>query len=596
MWNRRAAVVSLASLVGATSVAGATAEGFAAASPAVAGPVEDIPLALALAGTLVGVGWTVAGAILAWLRPANVIGWILLIVGSLTQLSLTEEAIAAAGWLGADPAAGDWMARPVGSALTLLGGWSIMTMLGALPAFYPTGRPPRPAWWWPVGVVALGAVLIQLHWLAGQPSRGVLDAAPLLVFMAGAATIWVLAIVRLARSAAPRRQQLAWLLGSVILILVVNLLGDSLPALTAQIASLYLLPTAIAIAVLRYRLLGIDASPQADPVRIVGEIGTRLGASADTEAELLTAVLAAVRRSVGSPGARILDASGAVIACSGALQRDSGLPSTAFSADLSVGGVPLGVLEVAPRWAEEGFARREERMLTALAAQVAAVRHAQRLAEELEGQRDAAMDARTRERDRLRHELHDGLGPALTGMGLGLAGLEDAIRASSAKAALQITSVLRAEVTATVSEVRRILDDLQPGALEGRGFAEAIRRGVESVALTLPVNVDVGPLPALAPRVEQTAYRIVTEAVTNAVRHAGASRLDVRVRGDDDDNLIVDVRDDGGGFDPTRPPRVGIGLASMRARARELGGEVEISSSDDGTTVTLTVPTAVLAA
>ncbi|WP_327044954.1 histidine kinase [Microbispora sp. NBC_01189] len=588
MWVPRAAVGAVAVLVGVAGLAGAAAEGFAASAYG-----ARLPLTLALAGTLAGVGWSVAGALLAWLRPANAIGWLLLVVGTVTQLSLTEEAFAAAGWLGPAAAAGDWMARAPGLVLTLVGGWSIMAMLGTLPAFFPTGRPPGRTWWWPVGVVALGAVLIQLHWLAGQPSDGPLGAVPFVVYLAGAATIWVLAIVRLARSAAPRRQQLAWLLGSVILIIVVNLLGDSLVAQIAQVTSLYLLPAAIAIAVLRYRLLGIDASPRADPVRIVAEIGTHVGAPADTDGELLTAVLAAVRRSVDAPGARIRDASRSVIACSGDLQPDAELPATAFSATLAVGDMPLGVLEVAPRWPEEGFARREERMLAALAAQVAAVLHARGLAEQLEAQRDAAMDARTRERERLRHELHDGLGPALTGMGLGLAGLEDAIRAPSATTALQITGVLRAEVAGTVSEVRRILDDLQPVALEERGFAEAIRRGVVSVAATLPVSVEVGPLPALPPRVEQTAYRVVAEAVTNAVRHAGATQLDVCVRGDEGDNLVIDVRDDGAGFDPSRPLRGGIGLASMRARARELGGEVAISSSDAGTTVTLRVPTAV---
>ncbi|WP_344293303.1 sensor histidine kinase [Agromyces neolithicus] len=595
MWAARATVVVVVLLTAVAGVVGAAAEGFAAAVPDVAASDPRPPLALALAGSLVGAGWAAVGAVLAWLRPANLIGWMLLVVGTLTQLSLTEEAAAAAGWLGADAAAGDWSARPIGLVLTLVVGWAIMTMLGVLPAVYPDGRLPSRRWLWPSIMVGIGAALVQVQWFFAETDAGpstdgagtALDAVPMLVFLAGAVAVWLLCIVRLFRSPPPRRQQLAWLLASVVLLIVVNTLGDSLTVQVAQITTLYLLPVAIAVALLRYRLLGIDAAPRADPMRTVAEIGTKVASS--EEGELLGAVLASVQRSVGAPGARVLDETGAVAASVG------DLASPGFTADLAVGGVPVGTLEVTARWPGDRYGARDERMLRALAAQIAAVVRAQRLTEQVEAQRDVIVDARLHERERLRRELHDGLGPALTGIGLGLEGLADAVTAQDQARALEIARVLRDEVGGTVAEVRRILDDLQPAALDDNGFSQAIRHRVAAVAATLPVEVRIGDLPVLPLEVEQAAYRIVSEAVANAARHARAARLLVEIE-TADGRLTLRVRDDGTGFDETAA-HAGIGLASMRERARELGGELFVESAlGVGTTVTFEVPIGVTVA
>lgn len=590
MWVPRVVVAALVATAVVAALSGAAAEGDGMSS-------ASTPLVLALGGTLVGAGWAAAGALLAWLRPANAVGWVLLVVGALTQLSLSEEAAAAAGWLGTGPAAGDWTTRPVGLALTLVVGWAVMTMLGALPAIYPEGRLPSNSSAWPLILVAAGALLVQLHWVASQPSLvGVLapgvsspwpgaerwETVSLVVFLAGSGTIWVLAAGRLTRSPSPRREQLGWLLGSVVLIIVANLTGGSLAAQVIQIASLYLLPLAICVALLRYRLMGVDATPRADPLRAVAEIGSHVSTSED--GALLPSVLAIVRRSVGSPGARLSDPSGRVIAISGNLTHPG------FSTDLAVAGRPVGLLEVQARWPGDGFSAREERMLRSLATQLAAIIRSEALAEQLEAQRDSVMSARTVERERLRRDLHDGLGPALTGIGLGLSGLDDALGTGDTPRAREITGVLRQEVAGAVSEVRRVLDDLLPGAVETMGLVEAVRRHVATTASTLPVEVVVGRVPPLPAKVEQAAYRVVAEAVANATRHADATRLQVRVNLDDEDRLVAQVMDDGRGFDPCDPPQRGIGLASMHRRAEELGGRLTVDSSATGTTVRLVVP------
>lgn len=604
MWVPRVVVAVLVATALVASFAGAAAEGFSAAGEVVArgdgrssGPT---PLVLALGGTLVGAGWAAAGALLTWLRQSNAVGWVLLVVGTLTQLSLSEEAVAAAGWLGPGPAAGDWTTRPFGLALTLVVGWAVMTMLGALPAIYPEGRLPSRTPAWPVILVGAGALLIQLHWVATQPSlvgllatealnpwppAGLWGTVALAVFLIGSGTIWVLAAGRLLRSASPRREQLGWLLGSVVLIIVANLMGESLAAQVIQIGSLYLLPLAICVALLRYRLLGVDATPGADPLRAVAEIGSHVSTSED--GALLPSVLATVRRSVGSPGARLSDPAGRVIAVSG------DLASSGFTTYLAVAGLPVGLLEVEARWPGDGFSAREERTLRALATQLAAIIRSEALAEQLEVQRDSVMCARTVERERLRRELHDGLGPALTGIGLGLSGLGDAIGTGDIPRAHEITGVLRDEVAGAVSEVRRILDDLHPGALQTMGLVEAVRRQVATTASTLPVEVVVGRVPPLPAKVEQATYRVVAEAVANATRHADATRLQVRVDLDDQGRLVAQVVDDGRGFDPGNPPQRGIGLASMHRRAEELGGRLTVDSSGSGTTVRLVVPAGV---
>lgn len=613
MWMLRATVVVSILLAGVCGVIGAAAEGFTVASINLdVGPAASVPhqpLALAVAGTLVGLGWAVTGAVLAWLRSANPVGWMLLAVGTLTQFSMTEEAMARAGWLTEAAVGVDWSGRAVGLALSLATGWAIMTMLGVLPAIYPDGRLPSHGWLWPAITVAVGAALVQVQWFfteaTGKTAAGAPDATaagrdadaaaaaaanlptamfvalPTLIFFAGAATLWVMCVVLLFRSQPPKRQQLAWLLGSVVVLLIVNLLGDSLLMQTVQVTSLYVLPLAIAIALLRYQLLGIDAAPHADPMRTVAEIGSHFASS--EEGELLGAVLASVQRSVRAPGARVHDETGAVVASVG----DPAPPG--FTTNLAVGGVHVGVLEVAARWPGDRYAARDERMLRSLAAQIAAVVRSQRLTEQIEAQRDAVIDARVQERERLRRELHDGLGPALTGIGLGLEGLTSAVVADDNARALDIAGVLREEVSVTVSEVRRVLDDLRPVALDEAGFAEALRRSVAAVATTVPVDVRIGELPILPLAIEQAAYRITGEAVTNALRHAQAMHLDVEV-GATEEYLTVRVCDDGIGFDSvTALP--GIGLASMRDRARALGGKLTVSSAHpSGTTVILELP------
>lgn len=193
------------------------------------------------------------------------------------------------------------------------------------------------------------------------------------------------------------------------------------------------------------------------------------------------------------------------------------------------------------------------------------------------------VNEREEERVRLRRELHDGLGPSLAAIGLGLRQLEQQTGGG-------VVRELADEVQRAVSEVRRICDGLRPSVLNELGLAGALTESIEPLQRFGPrITLTVDDLPTLAPAVEVAAFRIVMEAVTNAVRHADGQH--VRVRVGYDDGVTVNVVDDGRGLAEDRVP--GVGLRGMSDRADEVGGRFTISSgSPAGTAVQAWLPVA----
>lgn len=177
------------------------------------------------------------------------------------------------------------------------------------------------------------------------------------------------------------------------------------------------------------------------------------------------------------------------------------------------------------------------------------------------------VNEREEERVRLRRDLHDGLGPSLAAIGLGLRQLEQRTDVG----ADGVVRELADEVQRAVSEVRRICDGLRPAALNELGLAGALTESIEPLQRFGPrITLNVDELPTLSPAVEVAAFRIVMEAVTNAVRHADAEHVQVRIGYDD--GLVADVQDDGCGLADDRVP--GVGLAGMTQRADEIGGRL----------------------
>lgn len=202
-------------------------------------------------------------------------------------------------------------------------------------------------------------------------------------------------------------------------------------------------------------------------------------------------------------------------------------------------------------------------------------------------------DAKEEERRHLARELHDELGQVLTSakiqLGLALAGTAPGEAAGRVRDAIGLIDRLIAQVRALSLDLRPpLLDELGLGpALEGYLHGVAARSGLE-VQVRIEAN-----LAALALERQIALFRIVQEAVTNALRHAQARRLEVALL-PQGDAVSVCVRDDGAGFDVERQSREGspgLGLFGMRERVHDLGGRWSVASvPGGGTCVTATVP------
>jgi signal transduction histidine kinase len=179
---------------------------------------------------------------------------------------------------------------------------------------------------------------------------------------------------------------------------------------------------------------------------------------------------------------------------------------------------------------------------------------------------------------RLRRDLHDGLGPGLAGI---LIRADLLARQLDRGPAEEMLRELRREAAAFMAEFRRVLADREPAELEGRSLADGLRVLAERMHVTgLEIVIDVT---GDADRDTQVAaFWIVKEALTNVVKHAGATRCVVTVR----EGLRLSVVDNGdGGLHDG-----GVGLTSMRARAEELGGWCEVADTGRGVAVTAHLP------
>jgi signal transduction histidine kinase len=203
------------------------------------------------------------------------------------------------------------------------------------------------------------------------------------------------------------------------------------------------------------------------------------------------------------------------------------------------------------------------------------------VAAEVEESRDRLARARLEERRLIRREIHDGLGPSLAGLRFGLQGARNLLASDPAGAAEVLTS-LQAELDQQVTAVRTLSHHLLPPVLDELGLGPAL----EELAARhredgLEVQVVTDLPEALEPGLAAAAYGIISEAVVNAARHSGARRCAVEVRLSGGD-LRLTVADDGCGIAPEAVP--GVGTRSMRERAAERGGLLEVAARPDGGT------------
>jgi two-component system, NarL family, sensor kinase len=216
-------------------------------------------------------------------------------------------------------------------------------------------------------------------------------------------------------------------------------------------------------------------------------------------------------------------------------------------------------------------------LLRDLARHAAVTVKAGQLAAELQESRSRIISAREEERKRLRRDLHDGVGPSLAAIVLKLNAVQTRKGEGDRNALL---AEIREEAQETIREVRRLVDDLRPAAIDEVGLVGAIRQRAAALS-TQALAYDVtGPdaLPPLPAAVEVAAFRIASEGMTNAAKHSDASRCAVLV--ELDSTLGITVSDNGRGS--AGPVGSGVGWTSMTERAAELGGSCTISTRAGG--------------
>jgi signal transduction histidine kinase len=317
-----------------------------------------------------------------------------------------------------------------------------------------------------------------------------------------------------------------------------------------------------------------------DPYAVISRLGKRLEAAIEPEAVLPT-VVETIAQALKLPYAAILLEEGEGYRTAASHGSPRGEPVTL---PLVYQREEIGRLVLSPRAPGEGFSDADRGLLEDLARQAEVAVHAVRLTADLQRSRERLVATREEERLRLRRDLHDGLGAQLAGLNVQAGTIRRLIPTDPATAD-ELVVELREELRSAIADIRRLVYDLRPPALDDLGLGESLRQlaerhgGSEDGALRVAVEVPE-ELPDLPAAAEVAVYRIAQEALTNVARHARAKTCVVRLTVDGD--VMLEIVDDGVGIPAGRS--AGVGLSSMRERAAELGGNCTVEALPEGGT------------
>lgn len=332
-----------------------------------------------------------------------------------------------------------------------------------------------------------------------------------------------------------------------------------------------------------------------EPYRALADMSRRLGAGQGDDP--LAVVAEAVRSSLQVPSVAIewRDAEGLpVIVARAADQRATG---GEWREIVLYDGREIATLVVSLPEGEDGLGSAEQRLLRDLAGAAGAVVQSALYAGEIARSRDHLVRAREEERRRLRHDLHDGLGPTLASVAMGLDAAATKLADDADLAAL--LRDLDHALQDAIADIRLLVQGLRPPALDDLGLVPALQQQAQDLSArsqrvdgsSLQIEVVAEPvLPQMGAAVEVAAFRIAVEGMTNVLRHAEASRCTVRLTAEsvgggpgNAELLQVRVEDDGCGIE--LDGRTGVGFESMRNRAAELGGELRVMRRPGGGTI-----------
>jgi signal transduction histidine kinase len=561
-------------------------------------------------------------------------------------------------------------------SVTYLGSAVVGPLSIALLALFPDGRfVPRWTRW-----VALGSILfIPLSLVVGHPDMrdSVVSAITLILYVLFFSTGFAMVYAQIHRqrtvSDPIQKQQGKWFvygfgmwIGFIAISSIPYLYIDSLPPGAAPppwatgITSFWwlataILPVALTVAIMRYRLYEIDliinrtlvygaltASVVGIYALVVGGMGILFQSSGNVAVSLVATGLVAVlfqplrqrlqqgvnRLTFGDRedpvtvlttlGRQLEETVSPQAAMDGIVTTISHhlkLPFAAIEFENPMGPVPaasygkapqktlsfpivyqtelIGQLTVAPRSADEPLNDSDRLLLENVARQAGAAVKAARLAVDLQRSRQQLVTAREEERRRLRRDLHDGLGPQLASQTLTLDALEKRIQQDPDSAAHLLRN-LKSQARESIRDIRRLVYDLRPPALDELGLVGAVTEVAEAQRHgSMRIRVEARtPLPPLPAAVEVAAFRIAQEGITNVVRHAQASQCRVELSLENHNGrtyLCLKIEDNGIGIPDTGGK--GVGQHSMRERAEELGGSVRIDSfQPSGTRIKAMLP------
>jgi signal transduction histidine kinase len=333
-----------------------------------------------------------------------------------------------------------------------------------------------------------------------------------------------------------------------------------------------------------------------EPYRVLSHLGQRLETTLEPKAVLPTiveTVAGALKLPYAAIAMKRVDGFEVAAAHGSPTGEEINLP-------LRYAGETVGRLVLAPRAPGEKFSPADRRLLEDLGRQAELAVQAVRLTADLQRSRERLVSAREEERRRLRRDLHDGLGPTLATLSLGL----DVSLKMLNNDPQEVESLLRQLKTETqdaVVDIRRLVYGLRPPALDDLGLVPAIReqasknghladdsdhRGGETTGKKYGLIFSVEApeaLPPLSAAVEVACYRIAQEAITNVVRHSRALSCRVRLSIDEAENeLELEMVDNGVGLRAAH--RAGVGMSSMAERAAELGGTCTVAPDPEGGT------------
>lgn len=597
---------------------------------------------------VLGTVWPVTGALIARARPRSPVGWLMIVPALLGPYLVAGAYAAESGGSGALGTVCAWFATwgfvpyfftlpviphlfPDGRALSPRWRRVVVAVVGVAGVttlarmFAPVTTDLAPAVTNPLGSD-------RLEWLN-------------YVTMAGAVSLFVVGVplavaslaIRMRRAQDVERTQLYWLfLGGLVLALTILTPVTSFAAI-----GLIGFPLGIGIAILRHRLFDVELTLNrtvvlgvltALVVAVYAAVvyGIQLVTPGSAWGVLLVAASALFAASARDRVQRIVDRllfghrhnPYAVVASVGrevaaasqpvdALQRlveglrsALRLPYVAFTGQgISVAagtpthgsrvvpvealGESVGELHVGLRAPGETWTPQQTAAVSEVASRAGTLAYAAGLVVDVARSRGRIVAAREEERRRLRADLHDGVAPALAGTALQLESLARKLERDGLPDRSASAMALRDSLRGTVTELRALTHGLRPPVLDQLGLAGALRQLVSGHEVPR-CEAEVGDLGDLPAALEVAAYAIGSEGFANALRHSAASRvtLSANVTGAE---VVLTVVDNGIGL-PARP-RPGVGTSSMRDRATEVGGSLELlKTPGGGTTVRARLP------